>query len=778
MTPKEIWCNEAQERYLAAIAPEQLELFAAVCARERCPFAVIGTSTDDDVLQVEDQHFDNCPVDMRLEVLLGKPPKMTRQAKRLLAPSPPLALADIDLTQAAYKVLRLPCVADKSFLITIGDRSVGGLTARDQMVGPWQIPVADVALTSMGFNDYVGEAFAMGERTPVALIDPRASGRMAIGEAITNIAAAPIEDLGKVKLAANWMAAAGHAGEDAALYDTVRAVAIELCPALGISIPVGKDSLSMKSAWTDPDSGMQKEVVAPLSLIVSAFAPCVDVRRTLTPQLRTDAGETELLLVDLGSGKSRLGASALAQVHAQVGDECPDIEHPEKLKAFFNTLQQLNRAGSLLAYHDRSDGGLFAAVVEMMFAGHTGVTLRLDRLVRGVGPAGELLYLEDVTAARLLQILFCEELGAVLQVRTQRTPAVVNAFAAAGLQHQVHVIGALNADDVLSVCATGVEWLREPRISLKSAWSQTSYHMQRLRDNPDCAEQEHARILDAGDPGLCAELCFDLNDDISAPYIASGARPAVAILREQGVNGQVEMAAAFDRAGFTALDVHMSDLDSGRVSLRNFKGFAACGGFSYGDVLGAGEGWAKSILFNARMREEFAAFFQRPDAFALGICNGCQMLSNLRALIPGAAHWPHFMRNPSEQFEARLVMVEVGNTPSLFFADMAGSRIPIVASHGEGYAAFASRGELSAAHKLVALRFIDNRGAPTETYPYNPNGSPHGICGLTNTDGRFTILMPHPERVFRTLQNSWHPPEWGEDGAWLRIFRNARRWVG
>jgi phosphoribosylformylglycinamidine synthase len=757
MSPREIWCNEAQERYVLAIAPERLERFASICERERCPFAVLGEATGDGRLVVADALFGNLPVDMELAVLFGNPPRMTRRAARERRELPPLELAGVSLREAAYRVLRVPAVADKSFLVTIGDRTVGGLTARDQMVGPWQVPVADVAVTLMSYSGYRGEAFAMGERPQLALISPEASGRIAVGEALTNLAAAPVAALERVKLSANWMAAAGHPGEDAALYDTVRAVALELCPALGLSIPVGKDSLSMKTSWEQ--DGARREVTAPLSLVVSAFAPVEDVRGTLTPQLRTDCGQTELVLIDLGFGRCRLGGSALAQAWGQLGNAAPDLENPADLGAFFAAIQRLRAEGLLLAYHDRSDGGLFATVCEMMFAGRIGAALRLD---------------EALGAASPLEFLFNEELGAVIQVRSADLTAVRAAFARAGLERAVHRIGTLAGDDALSIAVRDAEIFREKRVDLQRAWSETSYRMQRLRDDPECAQQEYDRILDAGDPGLHAVLTFDPFEDVAAPFVARGARPRVAILREQGVNGQIEMAAAFDRAGFAAVDVHMSDIVAGRASLRDFRGFAACGGFSYGDVLGAGEGWAKSILFNARAREQFEAFFARPDTFALGVCNGCQMMANLRELIPGAEGWPRFVRNRSEQFEARFVMLEVLPSPSLFFTGMAGSRIPIAVAHGEGRAEFADGVERA----LVALRYVDHRGEVAERYPFNPNGSPGGVTGFTTPDGRFTILMPHPERVFRTVQNSWHPPEWGEDGPWLRMFRNARRWIG
>ncbi len=760
MSPLQIWCNEAQERYVLAIAPGDLERFQAICERERCPFAVIGEASAEGQLVVNDAVFGSRPVDMELAVLLGKPPRMTRDVTHQKRELPPFETAGIDLRVAAYRVLRLPAVADKTFLIAIGDRTVGGLTARDQMVGPWQVPVADVAVSLMGFDTHRGEAFAMGERTQLALVSPEASGRMAVGEAITNIAAASIADISDIKLSANWMAAAGHPGEDAALFDTVRAVALDLCPQLGVSIPVGKDSLSMKTTWDD--NGVRREVTAPLSLIVSAFAPVADVRRTLTPQLQTDCGETALLLIDLGGGLCRMGGSALAQVYKQIGNVAPDVD-ATMLKAFFGVVQQLNRDGKILAYHDRSDGGLFATVCEMTFAGRVGAVLQLESLL-GDKPA--------------IEFLFNEELGAVLQIRGGDIAEVKQAFGNAGLGEHCHVIGGISSERRLRILAGGRALFSDTLADLRRAWSETTFHMQTLRDNPECARQEYERLFDEGDPGLHARLTFDPGENIAAPYSGRKARPRIAILREQGVNGQVEMAAAFDRAGFTAVDVHMSDVIAGRARLKDYKGFAACGGFSYGDVLGAGEGWAKSILFNTRAREEFEAFFRRADTFALGVCNGCQMMSNLHELIPGAEAWPHFVRNCSEQFEARFVMLEVQRSPSLFFEGMAGSRMPVAVAHGEGYAEFRDARARDAAEALVALRFVDNRGAATESYPCNPNGSPGGITGLTTPDGRFTIVMPHPERVFRAVQNSWHPGDWGEDGPWLRMFRNARRWVG
>jgi phosphoribosylformylglycinamidine synthase len=774
MSPMQIWSNEAQERYVLAIPPNRLAEFQALCERERCPFAVLGKATVGDQLTVHDAEFNNHPVNMPLSVLLGKPPKMTRKVKRESVKLPAFNTSKIELKDAIERVLRLPSVADKTFLISIGDRTVGGMTARDQMVGPWQIPVADVAVTLMGYNTNLGEAFALGERTPLAVLNAPASGRMAVGEAITNIAAARIAKIGDIKLSANWMAAAGHHGEDAALFDTVRAVGMELCPQLGISIPVGKDSMSMKTAWQEGDE--KKAVTAPLSLIVTAFAPCTDARQTLTPQLAVDLS-TVVVLFDLGQGKNRMGGSALAQVYKQVGDATPDVDDARQLKKFFEMIQRLNGAGKLLAYHDRSDGGLLAGLCEMAFASHIGLNINLDEL-KG-----------DAISA-----LFNEELGAVVQVHRSDLAEVFVQCDEAGLD-AVHEVATLNTHGIIEIKRAGNILFSENAIALQRIWSETTYQMQKLRDNPICAQQEYDRILDAFDPGLHVKLTYDLNENPVAPALLK-LRPKIAILREQGVNGQVEMAAAFDRSGFAAVDVHMSDIIAGRVKLADFKGVAACGGFSYGDVLGAGEGWAKSILFNPRARDEFEAFFKRNDTFALGVCNGCQMMSNLHEIIPGAAHWAHFARNQSEQFEARFVMVEVQASPSILFDGMAGSRMPIVVAHGEGYADFSSditpasghesslklrfgnAKKLQAAQPLVTLRYVDNTGKPTELYPLNPNGSPQGITGLTTPDGRFSIMMPHPERVFRAVQNSWYPREWRENGAWLRMFQNARKWVG
>ncbi|HKS54960.1 MAG TPA: phosphoribosylformylglycinamidine synthase [Steroidobacteraceae bacterium] len=761
MSPLEIWCNEAQERYVLVVAPEHLERFAALCARERCPYAVVGDTTDDGWLKVTDPKFNSAPVDVPLDVILGKPPKMLRDVRRVPGLSDSFDAARVDVTEAAYRLLRFPAVADKTFLITIGDRTVGGMISRDPMVGPWQVPVSDVAVTIGDYTSHSGEAMAMGERTPLALLDAAASGRMAVAESVTNIAAADIGAISDVRLSANWMAACGEPGEDADLYATVKAVGEEFCPALGITIPVGKDSLSMKTSWTQ--QGRARKMVAPLSLIVSAFAPVRDVRRTLTPQLRTDRGDTSLLLIDLGGGRNRLGGSCLAQVYGSLGREAPDCDDPARLAGFFAAIVELRAAGFALAYHDRSDGGLFATVAEMAFAGHCGVELELT-----------------ADSASVATALYNEELGAVLQIRSADAQAVRQVLERHGLASFSSSIGRVTNADRVVVRAGGKVVLDEARTALRRAWSETSFRMVELRDNPECAREQFAAAIDPHDPGLNVHLTFGLQDDIAAPYIGKGARPKVAILREQGVNSHVEMAAAFHRAGFTAYDVHMTDLFERRLGLEEFRGLVICGGFSYGDVLGAGEGWAKSILFHSRLRDAFSAYFARPDTFALGVCNGCQMMSALREIIPGTQHWPRFVRNRSEQFEGRLSLVEVVESPSLFFAGMAGSRMPIAVAHGEGLAEFAQPGAIDALvrDQLLSLRFVENDGRPAERYPANPNGSPRGLTGITTPDGRVTLLMPHPERVYRTAQNSWHPDEWGEDSPWMRIYRNARVWVG
>lgn len=764
MSPLEIWCNEAQERYVMAVYPEDMPVFEAICERERCPYAVVGEATEEHHLTLGDKHFDNKPVDLPMSVLFGKPPKMHRSVQRQALSVPEFDSAAIELPEAVERVLKLPTVASKSFLITIGDRSITGQVARDQMVGPWQVPVADCAVTTAAFDTYAGEAMAMGERTPLAVINAPASGRMAIGETLTNLACAPIADIKDIKLSANWMCAAGVGAEDEALYETVKAVGEELCPALGLTIPVGKDSMSMRTVWND--DGQEKVVTAPMSLIISGFAPVTDARKSLTPQLRTDKGETDLILIDLGNGKNRIGLSALAQVYQQQGAQVPDVDDAEQLKVFFAAIQALNEQGLLLAYHDRSDGGLLTTLAEMAFAGHCGVDLDIDLLA--------------AADEEILPALFAEELGAVVQVRREDTEQVLVELNAAGLADCAFVVGSVNDDDQLRISHNGEAFYTENRVQLQRWWAETSYQIQAIRDNAECAKEEFDRLLDANDPGLQAVLTFNPDQNIVEKHISSGQRPRVAILREQGVNGQIEMAAAFDRAGFSAVDVHMSDIAAGRVSLRDFIGLVACGGFSYGDVLGAGEGWAKSILFNAAVRAEFEGFFKRPDTFALGVCNGCQMMSNLHEIIPGAELWPHFVRNLSEQFEARVAMVEVQSSPSIFLQGMQGSKMPIAVAHGEGRAEFADADKQEALENagLVSLRYVDNYGRIADSYPANPNGTPAGITGLTTKDGRFTIMMPHPERVFRAVQNSWAPDEWSEDGAWMRMFRNARSWVG
>ena len=758
MSPMQIWCNEAQERYVVAIAPESLELFESFCEREHCLYAVIGEATDEEHLTLSDEWLGGTPVDIPMSVLFGKSPKIHKNVKHITKALKALDLSEIKLSEAINRVLAFPAVADKSFLINIGDRSVTGLVARDQMVGPWQVPVADVAVTASGFHALTGEAMAMGERTPLAIIDAPASGRMAIAESLTNLAATRIESLNKVKISANWMAASGSEGEDADLFDTVKTVGMDVCPDLGIAIPVGKDSLSMKTVWNE--DGKDKTMTSPLSLIITAFAPVLDVSKTLTPELKSE--DSVLILLDLGAGKNRLGGSVLAQTYKQIGNEAPDLDNTALFKIFFDSIQTLNSEDKLLAYHDRSDGGLLATIAEMTFAGRKGTEIELDSLATEQS---------DILAA-----LFNEELGAVIQVKQSDADDVVDFLNEVGLTDCVKLIGwVMEEQQQLNITYQGEEIYSAARTDMQKTWSEVSYRMQALRDNPDCAKQQFERIADDKDPGLTASLSFDVDENIIAKY-ANADRPKVAILREQGVNGHVEMAAAFDRAGFTAIDVHMSDIIHGRVTLKDFVGLVACGGFSYGDVLGAGGGWAKSILFNPKAREEFAAFFTREDTFGLGVCNGCQMMSGLKEIIPGAQHWPEFKRNDSEQFEARVAMVKVPESPSILMADMAGSSLPVVIAHGEGRVEFANTTDKDQA--LVALNYIDNYGEETTDFPANPNGSVDGITGLTTTDGRFTIMMPHPERCFRTLQNSWQPADWNQDGAWLRMFRNARNWVG
>ncbi|NND91539.1 MAG: phosphoribosylformylglycinamidine synthase, partial [Granulosicoccus sp.] len=758
MSPMAIWSNESQERYVLAILRDRLPLFESLCQRERCLYAVVGEATEERTLRVSDSEFGNFPVDMPLDVLLGKPPKLKIEAHHRNSASDTLETASMTLDDVVQRVLQLPSVAAKNFLITIGDRSITGQVVRDQLVGPWQMPVADVAVTVADYKGYAGEAMAMGERSPIAVLDAAASARMSVAEALTNIAAADIGPIGNVKLSANWMAASGHPGEDAALFDAVQAVGLELAPELGIAIPVGKDSLSMKTVWRD-DQG-DHSVTAPLSLIVTAFAPVRDVRRTLTPEVVRDGGDTELLFIDLGCGRNRLGGSALAQVYGRVGDQAPDVDDPAQVKGLFSALQMLNEQGQILAWHDRSDGGLFVTLAEMAFAGNCGIRVNLRALP------------SDAIAT-----LFNEELGGVLQVRSSQYAQVMAVFESHGLGDAVHLLGAPSASPELEIWHGERLLWQHSVAALRTQWWQTSYHMQRLRDNPASADQELLHISRSDDPGLSPHLSFDPADSLidAAPQLLLS-RPAVAILREQGVNGHFEMAAAFDRAGFKAVDVHMSDLFEGRHDLSAFKGMIACGGFSFGDVLGAGGGWASSVLYSEQLSAMFATFFARKDAFALGVCNGCQMLSRLKNLIPGADDWPRFERNESEQFEARVATVEIYESPSLLLTDMVGSRLPVALAHGEGRVVFDNAEQAKSAP--VCLGFVDNHGAMTEAYPMNPNGSPFGITGLCNDDGRISIMMPHPERVFRSVTNSWAPRSWGENGPWLRMFENARIWVG
>ena len=762
LNPLQIWCNESQERYVLSILEKDLDTFRAICERERCPFAVVGTATDDGHLKVRDDLFSNNPVDLPLNVLLGKPPKTTRTDKTVTPSKKPFNAGDIDITEAAYRVLRLPTVAAKNFLITIGDRSVGGMTHRDQMVGKYQTPVADCAVTMMGFNTYRGEAMSMGEKPTVALFDAPASGRMCVGEAITNIAAVNIGDIGNIKLSANWMAACGNEGEDEKLYRTVEAVS-KACQALDLSIPVGKDSLSMKTVWQD--NGEQKSVVSPLSLIISAFAPVEDVRKTVTPELK-NVEDSVLLLVDLGNGKARMGGSAFGQVYNNMTGDAPDLDDTGRLKAFYNVIQQLVAEDKLLAYHDRSDGGLFAALVEMAFAARCGINVDLTSLVANQA---------DVNEANI-RALFNEELGAVIQIAKQDVASVETLFKEADLA--LHTVATIGTNEKIVIRNQAGIVLEQNRADLQRAWQETSHAIQRLRDNPACADSEFALIGDNERSALFADVKFDVNEDIAAPFINSGAKPKIAILREQGVNGQIEMAAAFTRAGFDAYDVHMSDLMAGRVHLADFKMLAACGGFSYGDVLGAGEGWAKSILFHPALRDQFAAFFADPNTLTLGVCNGCQMVSNLAEIIPGTAGWPKFKRNLSEQFEARLSMVHVPKSASLILNEMQGSSLPVVVSHGEGRADFALHGGNISADLGIALQYVDGQNQVTQTYPLNPNGSPQGIAGVTNADGRVTIMMPHPERVYRAAQMSWKPEDWTELSGWYRLFAGARKALG
>ena len=792
MAPKEIWCNESQERYVLAIGPDALPGFEALCARERCPFAVVGVATEARDLLLADAQGD-APVQMPMNVLLGKPPKMQRDVRSLQRHFPPLQLGALTLQDAVLQVLAHPTVASKRFLITIGDRTVGGLTHRDQMVGPWQVPVADCAVTLADYQGFAGEAMAMGERTPLATLNAPASGRMAVAEAITNLLAAPM-DLSRVKLSANWMAACGEPGEDAALYATVQAVGMELCPALGISIPVGKDSLSMRTQWSDPDSAAVKKVSAPVSLIVSAFVSLADVRGTLTPQLNREA-DSVLLLIDLGQGKNRMAASVLAQTLDQVGDAVPDLDDPSQLVALVNAVNALRADGKILAYHDRSDGGLLTTVAEMAFAGRVGVALNVDMLVlEGDGLSDSRMDVGDSKnwatqvgarrEERTLQALFNEELGVVLQVRSADKAAVMQVLREHGLAQHSHVIGSTRPQSSSMEAGKGMLQIwRDARAifsasldDLQQVWDSVSWKICQQRDNPACADAEHAAAGRADDPGLHIHLPQPVQTLLAQPPALLLRRPAVAILREQGVNSHVEMAYAFTRAGFDAFDVHMSDVQSGRAKLADFQGVVACGGFSYGDTLGAGIGWARSITFNPALAAQFQAFFARSDTFGLGVCNGCQMFAELADIIPGAQHWPRFTTNQSQRFEARLSLVEVLDSPSIFLRGMAGARLPVAVAHGEGFANFARRGD--AAQALAALRFVDHHAAPTEAYPFNPNGSPGGLTGVTTADGRFTALMPHPERVFRNIQMSWTSLDLDAASPWAQIWRNARKWVG
>ena len=759
LSPMELWCNEAQERYVLALAPGSVPMFAALCERERCPYAVVGEITGEGRLLVVDSLLSATPVDMPVEMLLGKTPRMTRDVRTTLKAAAGISTAGATIAESLDRLLRLPTIADKSFLINIGDRTVGGMISRDQMVGPWQVPVADVAVSLNSYDGYGGEAMAMGERTPVAVRNAPASGRLAVSEAITNILAADVRSLTDIRLSANWMAACGQPGEDAALYATVRAVAVELCSVLGITIPVGKDSLSMRTEWRD--AGGEHSVVAPVSLIVSAFAPVQDARATLTPELDLSQ-PSRLLLIDLGAGKNRLGGSCWAQVYGKNGGETADLDSPQLLATWFASLRELKDRGLLLAYHDRSDGGVLVTLLEMAFAGHCGLAVDL----------GE--------AADPIAACFAEELGAVLQVSALKVAEAREILAKYGLAALCRDIGEPLPGSGVKVSINGREAYSASRIDLHERWSEVSFRIQEMRDNPQCAREEFSRLADAADPGLHAALTYDPREDVAAPFIARGARPAIAILREQGVNSQTEMAAVFTRAGFDAYDVHMTDILSRRVRLGRFHGLVACGGFSYGDVLGAGEGWAKSILFNNLAREEFAAFFARDATFTLGVCNGCQMLSALKELIPGTAGWPRFVRNRSEQYEARLALVRVAPSRSVLLAGMQGSVLPIAVAHGEGQAEFDADSTAAGlmSRRLLTLQYVDTREQPTQLYPYNPNGSELGLAGLCSADGRVTSVMPHPERVFRTVQNSWKPKAWGEDGGWMRLFRNARVFVG
>ena len=796
LAPKEIWSNESQERYVMAIAPESLAQFTAFCERERCPFAVIGTATEERQLVLEDTAVESgdqkYPVNMPMDVLLGKPPKMVKDVTTVVRELPAIDLNGLSLEKAVIEVLAHPTVASKRFLITIGDRAVGGLTHRDQMVGPWQVPVADVAVTLADFKGFKGEAMAMGERTPLAAINAPASGRMAVAEAITNMLAAPIE-LAKVKMSANWMAACGEPGEDAALYATVKAVGMELCPALNISIPVGKDSLSMRTQWTE--NGQVKKVTSPVSLLITGFASIDDVRTTLTPQLDAEVQDSSLVLIDLGRGKMRMGGSIIGQVLNQSGNETPDLDDAKDLIALVDAVNALRAQGKILAYHDKGDGGLLATVAEMAFAGHVGVALNVDMLItEGDGISDSRMdsgegknWGAQVSGRReeqTLRALFNEELGVVLQIRTEDRTEVLQVLREHGLIHCSHIVGKTRpAASAMDVCKGELQVWRDAKkvfgatlSDLHQVWDAVSWKITQQRDNPVCADSEHAAAGVPNDPGMHVHLTFDPQESVAAPFVNVAAKPRVAVLREQGVNSHVEMAYAFTEAGFEAVDVHMTDLQSGRAQLADFAGVVACGGFSYGDTLGAGIGWARSITFNDRLSEQFQAFFGRTDTFGLGVCNGCQMFAELADIIPGAQDWPRFTQNQSNRFEARLSMVQVLESPSLFLQGMAGSRLPIAVAHGEGYANFKFRGNPD--QVIGAMRYVDNFGQPTEQYPFNPNGSAGGLTAVTTADGRFTAMMPHPERVFRNVQMSWTSGDKSQFSPWMQVWRNARKWLG
>jgi phosphoribosylformylglycinamidine synthase len=748
MSPMEIWCNESQERYVLAIKEESVSLFSAICEKERAPFSILGEATENPHLSLEDAHFNNKPIDIEMSLLFGSSPKTLKDVKSIVNNEPEFNNTEIKLDEAINRLLRLPTVASKNFLITIGDRTVTGLVARDQMIGPWQVPLADCAISLSDYIGYQGEVMSIGEKTPLALSNAPAAARMSVGEALTNLLGGYIEDISHIKLSANWMCASGFAGEDAKLYEAVNAIGMELCPALGLTIPVGKDSMSMRSTWQE--DGKEKSVTAPLSLIISAFSKTPDARIQISPLLNTKI-ESELLLIDLGLGKNRMGGSCLAQVFNQIGNSTPDLDDPKLFANFFSVINQLNKEGLIVAYHDRSDGGAIITLLEMAFASHCGL---------------------DIESSEPLSELFNEELGCVIQVSKANKPEVLNALETVGLKDCAHHIANINQSDNISIYQQDKLVFNEKRVNLHNYWSSTSFEISKLRDNPICAESENQQLLIPSE-GLMVSPKFDINVSISATYINVGKKPKIAILREQGINGQIEMAAAFTQAGFAASDVHMSDILSGRISLSEFHGIAACGGFSYGDVLGAGRGWANSILYNNQTKEEFHQFFSRGDSFALGVCNGCQMISNIKEIIPGTQDWPSFERNTSEQFEARFTSVEIQNSDSLFFDGMAGSIMPIAIAHGEGRANFSSLQN----ENNIAIKYVDYQGIPTQTYPHNPNGSEAAAASLCNDSGRVTIMMPHPERVFRAVQNSWHPSEWNERSPWMRMFENARKWV-